>query len=87
MTELELAAEAPAVNRAVQDLGLSEEILLIGVRRGDTGEIILPRGDTVLQAHDVIYLITRPGREAEAKRLFEATPRPQPLPRARPALG
>ena len=75
VTELELAPGAPAVDQAVQNLALPDEVLLIAIRRGDTDDVVLPRGDTVLHAHDIVFLITRPGQERVVRRLFEAPQR------------
>ncbi|HUX87143.1 MAG TPA: TrkA C-terminal domain-containing protein, partial [Chloroflexota bacterium] len=75
VTELELAPGAPAVDHAVQNLALPDEVLLIAIRRSDTDDVVLPRGDTVLHAHDIVFLIARPGQERVVRRLFEAPQR------------
>ncbi len=48
---------APAEGKRVADLPLPNDCLLVGAIRGD--DILMPRGHTVLQAHDEILALVR----------------------------
>lgn len=52
---------APAENRRVADLGIPKDCLLVGVIRGD--DILMPRGNTTLLAHDEILAMVRTGSQ------------------------
>ena len=52
---------APAEGQRVATLGFPKDCLLVGVIRGD--DILMPRGDTTLQAHDEILAVVRPGSQ------------------------
>ena len=54
LQEIALAHGDAAVGRAVRDLGLPAQALIISVRRH--GQVIIPRGDTVLAAGDRLAL-------------------------------
>ena len=72
--ELALAANAPAIDHAIRDLAsmLPSDTLLVAIRRAHRGQVLLPRGDTVLRAGDVVIVVTRPQYEAETRKLFES---------------
>jgi trk system potassium uptake protein TrkA len=55
MVEVVLKKGSPAVGRAVRDVRLPERSLIGGVVRG--GEALVPRGDTVLEERDHVFLI------------------------------
>lgn len=55
---------APAEAKRVADLGLPPDVLLVSVIRED--EILVPRGDTVLLAHDEVLALVK----AESQRAF-----------------
>ena len=59
--------EAPIVGKALAELNLPEDILVIHIHRD--GETIIPHGDTILQAGDVVTLLARDG-DLEALRRF-----------------
>ncbi|MDQ3965875.1 MAG: Trk system potassium transporter TrkA [Actinomycetota bacterium] len=55
VAEVVLDADSPAVGLRVRDLKLPEQSLVIGIVR--RGEALVPRGDTVLEARDHVFLI------------------------------
>ena len=55
VAEVVLNADSPAVGLRVRDLKLPEQSLVIGIVR--RGEALVPRGDTVLEARDHVFLI------------------------------
>jgi chloride channel protein, CIC family len=56
--ELRLDPDAAAVGRAVRDLTLPPECILVSIRRGSRA--LIPRGDTHLQAGDLVVALTHP---------------------------
>lgn len=52
---------APAEGQRVADLTLPEDCLVVATFRGD--QVLMPRGDTVLQAHDEILALVRTGAQ------------------------
>ena len=56
VAEVVLEEDSPAAGRAVRDVRLPERSLVVGVSRGS--ETIIPRGDTVLEARDHVFLIS-----------------------------
>jgi CIC family chloride channel protein len=73
--EIVLAPGAPAANQPIRDLApsLPPDTLIIAVRRARTGQVLLPRGDTIAHPGDVVALLTRPQYDRAARRLFEKT--------------
>lgn len=59
--ELEVAADAPAAGRRVQDVPLPDGCLIISVLRAGSG--FVPKADTVIQAGDEVLLVLDPGLE------------------------
>ena len=55
VAEVILHANSPAVGLRVRDLKLPEQSLIIGIVR--RGEALVPKGDTVLEARDHVFLI------------------------------
>ena len=67
VAEVILDADSPATGLAVRDVKLPEQSLMIGVVR--RGEALVPRGDTMLEARDHVFLISERrhiGRVVEA---------------------
>lgn len=68
LVEEKLTAEAPAVGVAVRDLAMPAQAALTAIIRD--GEMLLPRGDTVLAAGDeVLAMVAQEGQE-DLARLF-----------------
>ncbi len=61
-------AGAPAVGKAVRDLEIPRDCLLVSILRHD--EIIVPRGDTILQAEDEVLALVRAGKQQALHRLL-----------------
>lgn len=68
LLEIELPPDADAVGRMVVELPLPPTALLVLLRRGEEGYI--PRGSTLLKAHDVLVVATRKEDQAELRQLF-----------------
>ncbi len=62
--ELALGEDDPAAGQMVRDLHLPSQSILGAVIRGE--EVIIPRGDTVLEASDRVIIICRPEAFKEA---------------------
>jgi CIC family chloride channel protein len=75
LIELTIRADTIAAGQAVRDLGpsLPPDTLIVAIRRGHSGQVLLPRGSTVLEPRDVAILLTRPRFEQATRRLFEST--------------
>ena len=57
LVEVTLAPESPACDKSVAEMGVPRDATLVAVVRG--GHVVVPRGDTVLQAGDeVLALVT-----------------------------
>ncbi len=76
-------ADAPLRNPALLDrpmrqLHLPDKALVLGIRRRREGEVIVPHGDTILRADDVLMLCGAPEAMEEARRWIagEASPPP-----------
>jgi trk system potassium uptake protein TrkA len=68
IVEEKIDPQAPAVGQAIKDLPLPERCVISGILRH--GELVLPRGPTVLQAGDeVLALVDEPAREVLAQLL------------------
>lgn len=66
VAEVVLKSDSPLVGRAVQDVNLPKGALVVGVVRGE--ETIIPRGNTVLEARDHIFLVSERRRISEVVR-------------------
>ncbi len=65
-------AGSAAIGKTVRELPIPEKALLISVYRADQDEVLIPRGDTVIQQGDNVLLLTDdPSRQALEK-LFQA---------------
>jgi trk system potassium uptake protein TrkA len=57
LVEVTLATDSPAVDKPIMDLGVPRDATVVAVVR--SGHVVVPRGDTVLQAGDeVLALVT-----------------------------
>jgi trk system potassium uptake protein TrkA len=56
LVRVDLTTESPVIDKAVRDIGLPENSVLVSILRGDT--IIVPKGDTVLKTGDDIVALT-----------------------------
>jgi CIC family chloride channel protein len=65
---LSVAAESPAVGRAIRDLPVPERVVIVAVERGP--EVLVPRGATVIEADDRIVVYANPAEEIERFRAY-----------------
>ncbi len=68
IVEEKIEEGAPAAGQAVRDVPLPSGCTLAAVIR--KGEVITPRGDTLLQANDEVVAVVRTDQEAELNRLL-----------------
>lgn len=61
---------ADLVGRAIRELDLPEDCLVAVIRRGD--DMVVPRGDTVLDEGDRLTVIGEPGALARLRRLYQS---------------
>lgn len=74
IAEVILKEDTPAVGRRVQNVELPERSLVVGVVR--RGEALVPRGDTVLEARDRVFLIGERRRISGIVRAFTTNTKP-----------
>jgi trk system potassium uptake protein TrkA len=68
VTEIELPAEAPVAGKALRELELPQDSLVAAIIR--EGQVIVPAGDSRLQAADHLILITLPANQEEVLRIL-----------------
>jgi len=56
IVRVDLADDAPVINKAVKDIELPHDSVLISIIRGD--KVIIPKGDTVLEPRDDLIALT-----------------------------
>jgi trk system potassium uptake protein TrkA len=64
ISQIPIPGGAPAVDRRVMDVSLPKNVLIGCIMRGDTG--MIPRGDSVIRAGDVLVLISSDEHETAA---------------------
>jgi trk system potassium uptake protein len=83
LIEVTLAAESPAVDKPILELGVPRDATVVAVLRG--GHVIVPRGDTVLAAGDeVLALVTSQTENAMKEILVGVDAGPSSEPRNAP---
>lgn len=68
--EITLAPDSPAVGKAIVEAGMPRAAVMVSVQRGD--EVIIPRGDTVLRAGDVVTTLCERDYLAAVRAALEA---------------
>ena len=68
LLELRLPEISPCQGKAIRDLNLPAETVIVSVIRG--GKLIIPRGDTVLETGDDILAVSTVAAEKRLKDLF-----------------
>jgi len=68
LLELRLPEISPCQGKAIRDLNLPAETVIVSVIRG--GKLIIPRGDTVLETGDEILAVSTVAAEKALKDLF-----------------
>jgi trk system potassium uptake protein TrkA len=73
LIEAEVGMRTPP--RRVADLGLPEQTVLVAVtREGDGGEVVIPRGDTVILPGDRVLVVTAVEQESEVRAALRRAP-------------
>jgi trk system potassium uptake protein TrkA len=65
LVEMRLPEAAPALGKAIRDLQLPADTVIVSVIRG--GKLVIPRGDTTLQAGDEVLAVSTVKAEAALK--------------------
>jgi trk system potassium uptake protein TrkA len=66
LIEAEVGPHSPA--RKVADLDLPEQTVLVAVtREGEGGEVVIPRGDTMIRPGDRVLVVTAVAQESEVR--------------------
>ena len=68
LVEVTLAADSPAENRAIMELGVPRDATIVAVIR--ERHVIVPRGETVFEAGDEVLVLVTPESEDVVKTLF-----------------
>ncbi|MDQ3898817.1 MAG: TrkA family potassium uptake protein [Actinomycetota bacterium] len=68
LVEVTLAGDSPAANRAIIELGVPRDATVVAVIR--ERHVIVPRGETVIEAGDEVLVLVTPDSEEEVKALF-----------------
>jgi trk system potassium uptake protein TrkA len=68
LVEVTLAADSPAANQAIMELGVPRDATIVAVIR--ERHVIVPRGETVMEAGDEVLVLVTPDSEEAVKTLF-----------------
>jgi trk system potassium uptake protein TrkA len=68
LVEVTLADDSPAASVAIADLGIPRDATVVAVVRSD--RLVVPRGDTVLQAGDEVLVLVTADAEQDVQALF-----------------
>ena len=68
LSEVTLADDSPAAGVSIADLGIPREATVVAVVRED--RLVVPRGDTVLQAGDEVLVLVTAEAESDIQALF-----------------
>ncbi len=71
LVEVTLADESPAAERALMDLAIPRDATIVAIVR--ESNVIVPRGDTVVQAGDEVLALVTPDSEDEVKGILVGT--------------
>src|SRR3954449_8936492 len=72
LVEVTLADGSPAAGTAIAELGVPRDATIVAVIR--ERHVIVPRGETVIQAGDEVLMLVTPDTEGEVKTLFVGQP-------------
>lgn len=70
LVEVTLASDSPAAGTALADLGLPRDASVVAVVRDE--HVVVPRGDTVLQADDEVLVLITKASEEQVKAILVA---------------
>lgn len=68
IVEAELTSESPVVNQRVKDIKLPTDCVLTSIIRG--GQVIFPKGDTLLKPKDSVIALSTSKQEKELKKVL-----------------
>ncbi len=68
LVDVEVGTTAPAVRRAVRDLGLPRSVVIVSITRGHA--VVLPQADEVLRAGDRLAVLTPASALTRVQRIF-----------------
>lgn len=68
IVRIDLPGDSPVINKQVQDVRLPADSVLVSILRGE--EVIIPKGNTMLEAGDDIIAITLVGNEPQLLNLL-----------------
>ncbi|MCM8780486.1 MAG: TrkA family potassium uptake protein, partial [Candidatus Omnitrophica bacterium] len=68
IVRVDLPLDSPAINKKVQEITLPADSVLVSIVRGD--EVIVPKGNTVLQVGDDVIALTLIGNEPQLLELL-----------------
>ena len=68
LVEATLADDSPAVGKAIHELGVPRDATVVAVVR--ERHVIVPRGETVIQAHDEVLVLVTPESEDQVKQIL-----------------
>ncbi|HEX2038861.1 MAG TPA: TrkA family potassium uptake protein [Acidimicrobiales bacterium] len=71
LVEVTLADDSPAVDKPIMDLGVPRDATIVAVVR--SGHVVVPRGDTVLQAGDEVLALVTADSEASVTQILVGT--------------
>ena len=63
IVRVDLPEDAPVINQKLEDIQLPPDSVLVSILRGE--EVIVPRGDTILESGDDIIALTMVGNESD----------------------
>jgi trk system potassium uptake protein TrkA len=63
-----LAEDSPAAGKSVAELGFPRDATVVAVVRA--GHVVVPRGDTVIQASDEVLALVTPESEDPVKQIL-----------------
>jgi len=69
MLEVEISVNSPILNVEVQELDLPKDTVISAIIRD--GQLVMPTGQTVLQAHDVLYILADKHQVNRVRELME----------------
>src|SRR3954453_20430923 len=72
LVEVTLAESSPAIERPIVELGVPRDATIVAVVRD--GHVVVPRGDTVLQAGDEVLALVTEDSEDAVKGILVGTP-------------
>jgi CIC family chloride channel protein len=69
LLEIDLAAGSPVLGKKLRELKLPQDVVFVSIHRGQ--RVLIPHGDTVLQAKDRVLAITIPKRVPDLLKLLK----------------